>query len=240
MAARSWLSSRAVFWANLVFGLGLLSAVLYAYGPQALAALSLRSSPWSLAGFVAAVGLSILCLTWRWRFVLAGLDAAPGLAQLAMYRSAAHSVAVLVPSGKLGGDPLRAWLAVRAGVPAPSAIASTVADRTLEVGANAPFSIVFVLLLLQHGVPQIERALVTVVVVTAALSFGVVIAVRRLRRGVGLVSALVRRTGADRWSVVDTRLDVIEAAEEATARLSGQPLPNVGSDSASGWSRTSS
>lgn len=222
MAAVGWLNSRLVFWANLIVGVGLLAVVLYAYGGQAIAVLRLDRSLGDLAGFGVAVAASIVCLSWRWGFVLAGVHRAPSLWALVLYRSAAHSLAVLIPSGKLGGDPLRAFLAVRSGVPPAPSIASIAADRTLEVGASAPFSIIFATLLLQHGVPQIERALVTVTVATVALVVGVAIAVRRLQRGAGLVSALVRRIGADRWSVVDSRLDVITRSEEAAAELAGQ------------------
>jgi len=57
---------------------------------------------------------------------------------------------------------------------------------------------------------------------TVALAFGVALALRRLNRGAGLVSALVRRFGADRWSIVDSSMNVIEDAEAATATLAGQ------------------
>jgi uncharacterized protein (TIRG00374 family) len=177
------------------------------------------------SGFVVAFATvalaTLVCLSWRWSYILGGLSkpVPARLTILTLYRSAAHSLAVLVPSGKLGGDPLRVWLASRAGIPAANSIASTVVDRSLEMGASAPFSIVFAMLLLQHGVPQLEQVLVSVVVGTAALMLGAVVALRRLRRGAGLVSALVRSTGADRWPVVGSRMNVIEDSERATATL---------------------
>ena len=222
MSARRRISPRIIFWGNLAFGFAVLALVMRAYGGEAFAVLLSGRSPWSLVGFLAAVVLTIVTLTWRWGFTLSGLHRPPSLPRLVLYRSAAHSLAVLVPSGKLGGDPLRAWLVTRSGVPPAHAIASVVVDRTLEIGAKAPFSIVFVMMLLQHGVPQLERVLVTVAVATGALIVGVVVAIRRLQGGAGLVSALVRHTGADRWSVVDAQMQVISESESSTAELAGQ------------------
>ena len=218
------LNSKLLFWGNLVFGCAILAYVLRSYGAQALAILKLNVSPGFVVLFVLSALATILCLSWRWGYILTGLNKVlpVGLLNLTLYRSAAHSVAVLVPSGKLGGDPLRVWLASRKGIPTADLIASTAVDRTLEIGSSAPFSILFAVLLLQFGVPRLEQALVTVVVGTVALAFGVALALRRLNRGAGLVSALVRRFGADRWSIVDSSMNVIEDAEAATATLAGQ------------------
>jgi uncharacterized protein (TIRG00374 family) len=215
-------SPSAVFWVNLAVGLALFAYILFAYGARALAILSLDFSPVAATSFVAVAGSSIVCLAWRWGFILRGLSEPPALLALTMYRSAAHSLAVLVPSAKMGGDPLRAWLAARAGVPAPHAVAGTVVDRALEIGASIPFSIIFAVVLVQSGVPQLEKALVTMVAGAAALMFGVVFAIRRLRRGSGLASDIVRMTRVDRWSMIDTRMHIIEGAEEAIFAVSQQ------------------
>lgn len=218
------MNSKLLLWGNLVFGVAVLAYVLRSYGAQALAVLKMDISPGFVVLFAVSTLATILCLSWRWGYILTGLNNVlpVGLLNLTLYRSAAHSVAVLVPSGKLGGDPLRVWLASRKGIPTADLIASTVVDRTLEIGSSAPFSILFAVLLLQFGVPRLEQALVTVVVGTVALAIGVAMALRRLNSGAGLVSALVRRIGADRWSIVDSSMNVIEDAEGAAATLAGQ------------------
>jgi len=216
------LKSKLIFWGNLLLGVAIFTYVMRLYGAEALAILRFEISPAALAAFLGVSVSSIVCLSWRWGYILRGLSKPLSLTALVLYRSAGHSLEVLVPSGRLGGDPLRAWLAVRAGVPANHSIASTAVDRTLEIGATAPFSILFAMLLLQHGVPQLERAVVTVTVATAALALGIVMALRKLRSGSGLISALMRKTGADQWPVVDSSMDVIEASEQATVELAGQ------------------
>lgn len=216
------MKARIIFWANLALGAALLTFMLRAYGGPALDVLRVAPSWPLLAAFLVAVTATIVCLSVRWGFILRGLSAPPALLILTLQRSAGHSLAVLVPSGNLGGDPLRAWLANRVGVPAGDSIASVVVDRSLEIGSAAPFSIVFAALLLQHGIPEIQGALVTIITGTVAIGIGITLAVRRLRTGSGLVSALVRRVASGRRMLADAPMAVIESAEIATVQLSHQ------------------
>jgi len=215
--------AKVIFATNLLIGLGLLGFVLLRYGAPALETLGAMPSVPLLAAFVATVAATVVLLSWRWGRVLAGLCRPLSLPTLALYRSAAHSLAVLLPSGKLGGDPLRVWLAVRNRITPGHAIASVTIDRTLEIGSTAPFSMIFAFLLLQHGIPQLERAMATLVVATLGLGVGVVIAVYRLRRGIGVLTSFVRGTRLDRLRVVDSQMDVVEESDRAVARLVDQP-----------------
>jgi uncharacterized protein (TIRG00374 family) len=220
--------ARIIFVANLVIGLGLLAFVLWKYGGPALATLGAAPSAPLLAAFLATAFATLVCLSWRWGYVLSGLCGSPSLFRLTLYRSAAHCLAVLVPSGKLGGDPLRAWLASRDGVESGKVIASVAVDRTLELASNAPFSILFGFLLLQHGIPQLERVLITVVVGTLGLTLGIFVAVRRLRRGAGLVTPLVLSMRLDRFRLVDRQLDVMADSDASAARLVEQARRMLG------------
>lgn len=217
------MKARIIFWSNLALGAAILVFMLRTYGGPALDVLQSAPSVPLMATFLGVVATTITCLSYRWGFILRGLSKPPSLAILTLQRSAAHSLAVLVPSGKVGGDPLRTWLATQARVPTGDAIASVTVDRTLEIGSSAPFSVIFVALLLQHGIPELDSALATVVVGSVGLAIGVALAVRRLRSGTGLVSAFVRRSSADRLGFVRSQLEVIESAETATVRLLDQP-----------------
>lgn len=208
---------------NLAIGTLVLAWVLRNYGAPALGILGTDPSFALLAGFLAAAILSVLGLCWRWRYLLSGLGRPPSLWALALYRSAAHSLAILIPSAKVGGDPLRAWLAARRGADAEDAIASVAIDRTLEIGAATPFSIVFALLLIQQGIPELKQALATVAVGAVGLGIGVAVAVRRLRRGKGIVTVLVRNMRLDRLRVIRSQMETIEASEAAAARLIEEP-----------------
>ena len=211
--------AKAIFIGNLLIGAGLLVFVLWKYGGPALGILGASPSAPLLMGFLAAVVFTVVCLSWRWRYILVGVGEAPSLLRMALYRSAAHNLAVLVPSGKLGGDPLRAWLAVRDRVKPGEAVASVAIDRTIEIATTAPFSLIFGALLLQHGIPQLERVMVTVSVGTLGLAVGILIAVRRLRRGAGLVTPLVVSLKLDRFRFVDRQLNVLADSEASAAKL---------------------
>jgi uncharacterized protein (TIRG00374 family) len=220
--------AKVLFIGNLLIGAGLLAFVLWKYGGPALGILGAAPSVTLLVGFLAAVFSTLVCLSWRWDYILAGLDGNLSLWRVTLYRSAAHSLAVLVPSGKLGGDPLRAWLATRDGVGPGKALASVAVDRTLEIASNAPFSILFGFLLLQHGIPQLESVLVTVGVGTLGLAAATFVAVRRLHRGAGLVAPLVLSMRLDRFRLVDRQMDVLTDSDASAARLVAQPRRMLG------------
>lgn len=215
--------SKLIFSVNLILGVAILAYVLRAYGGEALAILSANPNPAYGLGVAVAAAATVLMLSWRWGFVMGGWHSPVGLVRLSLFRSAAHTLAVLVPSGKLGGDPLRAWLVARSGVSGGRAIGGVTVDRTLEIGSSAPFSVLFAVVLLQHGVPQLEQALVTVVMGTVALGIGVFVAVRRLRQGRGLVASLARSAPLRRLVAVDSRIDIAVDADKATADLVGRP-----------------
>jgi uncharacterized protein (TIRG00374 family) len=214
--------ARIVFFGNLGLGLLILGFVLWRYGRPALDLLGADPSIPLLLAFAATVGLSIACLSWRWGYLLAGLAQHLALGRLILYRSAAHSLALLIPSGKLGGDPLRAWLAIRSGIQPDAAVGSVAVDRAQEIGSTAPFSLIFAALLVQAEVPHLDRAFLTVAIGSLGLIGGIVLAVRRLRRGAGLVSALLRSTRLDRLSFIRSQSGWIEKSEEAIVRLAEQ------------------
>jgi hypothetical protein len=55
------------------------------------------------------------------------------------------------------------------------------------------------------------------------IGVGLVIAVRRLRSGAGIVTALVRAARLDRWPVVQGQIGLLEAAENDAATLIASP-----------------
>jgi uncharacterized protein (TIRG00374 family) len=206
---------------NLVVGVGALLWVLYAYGRPALALLARDPRPGALLGFVACVAAGFVCYALRWRILIG--SGAPRVATLAAMRAAGQSVSSLVPSAKLGGEPVRALLVTRAGVPAARAIATVAIDRTLEMGAAAPFACFYAATLLLRGVPAVQGALVTVSLAALALVIAVAVTVRRLRRGAGIVTAVARATGLDRLAAVERQMTLLADAEAEAARLVRAP-----------------
>jgi uncharacterized protein (TIRG00374 family) len=208
---------------NLVLGGAALAWLLWRYGGPALELLA-RAPSWGLlVAVVATVATGLAVDALRWRTLLAGVVPPPGLARLTAFRAAGQSVSALVPSARLGGEPLRMYLLARDGVAGPVAIASVVVDRTLEMGASTALGCLFAFVLVRAGVPQLGGALVTMGLVAASLVAGVAVTVRRLRRRAGLVTAMARITGLARVGAVARRLGTVAAAEEVTSRLAEQP-----------------
>lgn len=208
---------------NLVVGAVGLTWVLAHHGGAALALLGREPRPGWLAAFVVAIAAVFVVHALRWRLLLAGLGTHRMLGRLTAYRAAGQSLSSLVPSGKLGGEPLRAFLLARDGVTGTRAIASVAVDRALEIGAAAPFAFLYAALLLRRGVPELEGALASVTIAVAALAAGIAVTVRRLRRREGLVTAVARSTGLGRLRLVRQNMEVLEAAEEDVTRLIHQP-----------------
>jgi len=208
---------------NLVVAAGALGWLLWHHGGEALRLLADHHDPVRLAWFGTCVAGAVVLLALRWRVLLAGLGPAPGLARLTAFRAAGQSVSSLVPSGRLGGDPLRAWMLASDSVPPAGAIASVAVDRALELGAGSGFAVVFAWVLVQHGVPALRSSLVTVALGAVGLAVGFVVSARRLRGGAGLVTAVARGTRLDRLRAVRGRLATLRKAEDAAARLVEQP-----------------
>jgi glycosyltransferase 2 family protein len=212
---------------NLVVATGALIWVFGRLGGPALAVLASQPSPLLLVAFLLTLVAAIVSLAWRWRVLLAGLGTAPALRWLTAYRLAGQSLSTLIPSVKLGGEPLRVWLLREQHVSLGSGVASVVVDRTLEVGAGIAFACLFAAVLVQHGIPALQGLLVTMLLGAVGVVVGVVITVRRLRRGAGLVTAAVRSLGLDRFELVQGQVGTMAAAEADTVRLIDDP-PRMG------------
>ena len=208
---------------NLVVGIAALVWALHRFGGPALSLLSRAPSVPLLIAFVLAIALGLTASGLRWSVLLGGLGSHVALATLTACRAAGHSLSSLVPSGRMGGEPLRAYLAVQQGVPAPQAIASVTVDRTLEMGGGSVFAAVFGAVLVQQGIPALRGAAFTLGVAAIGLAIGVAFIVRRLRRGEGLVTAVASGTGLDRFGAVRARMATIGAAEGDVNELVGQP-----------------
>jgi len=92
----------------------------------------LAAVPVYLALWLATVALH----AFRWRMVLRRLGTDLPLARLARLWLAARAVGSVVPSGTLGGEPVRAKLLTASGMPAASAAGAVALDRSLELAGN--------------------------------------------------------------------------------------------------------
>lgn len=216
------MSRRHVFLAlNLGLGLGGLAWVLAQFGHGALALLAVHPSARLLAAFVLAVLAALATAALRWRLLLDTVGHAPGFAQLCAFRAASQSVSAVLPGGRLGGEPLRAWYAVQAGVPAPVAITTVAVDRATEMASSLAFVVAFALVLAARDVPGVERTVAGALVGAVSLVVAAALAVRKLRAG-GLLAPLVRSLARTRPGLAQ-HADLVADAEAAARRLLAHP-----------------
>src|SRR5262249_60536881 len=133
---------RFVVGVTLGRGGGGLAGALRGFGAPAVHILRQESSPLPLVGSLLVMAASVGMFPRRWGLLLRTLGTRIATTRLVRYRLAGQSLSQLVPSGRLGGDPLRAWLLVQDHVGGAPAIASVAVDRTLEWGASMIFSCV--------------------------------------------------------------------------------------------------
>jgi uncharacterized protein (TIRG00374 family) len=79
---------------------------------------------------------TVVVHAWRWRLILRQLGADLPLSHLARLWLAARAVGSLIPSGTLGGEPVRIQLLTAQGVPVARATGAVALDRTLELAGN--------------------------------------------------------------------------------------------------------
>lgn len=89
-------------------------------------------------------------LTWRWKVVLKsqGIEHV-NLVKLNKYRLVGQGVSFLTPSGKLGGEPVRAGLiSSRENIDFDKALSSVVIDRAIDVSASMMFFVLGLFIML--------------------------------------------------------------------------------------------
>jgi hypothetical protein len=208
---------------NLVVGTAALAWALHRYGEPALSLLARAPSAPLLAAFVLVIAAEFATCGRRWGVLLAALGSHVALGTLMACRAAGHSLSTLIPSGRLGGEPLRAYLVAQHGVPTPQAIASVAVDRTLDMGSGSVFAAIFGSVLVQQGVPALRGAAFTLGTAAIGLAVGVGFMIRRLRRGEGVVTAIASGIGLDRFGPVRARMGALGAAEGDVVALAAQP-----------------
>ena len=203
---------------NLTVGIVGLWYLLRQIGGPAVELLARRPSWLPLAAVVALMAVAVTLSAIRWRSCLPRA-AAPPILRMALFRAAGHCVEWLVPSGRLGGDPLRVYYLVADGLGIGPAGASVAVDRTLEMAATSIFASVFAVVLLRLGAPGLIRAMRVVWVATFGILVGATLAASRLRAGKGLVTPLVQASGLAALRPVRERLDDLRKAESTAADL---------------------
>jgi len=152
--------------------------------------------------YVGLVLVTVVLHAARWRMVLRRLGTELPLGLLGRLWLAARAVGWLIPSGSLGGEPVRAQLLTTSGMPAPSAAGAVAFDRALELAGNTIVGPLFVAVALALGAGSDTGALAAGAFALAGLTLLALVYIRG-RRGRPALVPLARpllRIAPARWS----------------------------------------
>jgi len=163
----------------------------------------------------------LAAMAWQW---LLPKDHALGLGSACYLSTIGFGVNWLLPVAMVGGEAVRAHLLVRRGNAGDEAVASVVADKTIQVATQAAFAILGLALLVAVGAGT--QLLTGLAVGTAALVV-VLLAFYMAQRHGGLQAAMragSRLLGADRGHRLRVSGDAVEAALQRTYDRRGRLL----------------
>lgn len=138
--------------AAAVLGLAVVIALVAWQGVDTLVG-ALAVGGWRLVVLPVYFLLVLAITAVSWTLLLPPDETPPMTPGLALYLSSiSHSVNFLLPVGMVGGEAVRALLMIRRRRPAATAIASQIADKTVQVATQVAFAVLGLLLLVVHGV----------------------------------------------------------------------------------------
>ena len=200
--------------ASLVAGLVALGLLYRTFGLEETAAAFSRLRPTYLLAYLSIACVVRLGYSVRWRLVARVLSAVPGLARFVAARLAGDAVSSLIPSGGVGGDPLRIALVYADGLGGPKASAGVAIDRLMEVTGNMLCAVAYVTAFwFTHAVAGSPRAPVVLIATLLLLLLCLAIPMALLHRGVRPFTPLVggwllRATGRAReWAAALARTE---------------------------------
>jgi len=197
-------------------GLAAVALLCWRFGVADLAAafhqLSLRCVVIYLTlGSAACVGYAL-----RWRLVARALGAVPALPRFVAARLAGDATGALLPTGRIGGDPLRVGLVYGDGVSGAQASAGVAIDRIVELISNVFCGAAYVSIFSLSRSAGGDRAAHVLVATMGILLVLIVLPLVFMRYGIRPLAPLYWLPGkgrAARW------LDAVQRTEAHVMRL---------------------
>ncbi|MFN3476682.1 MAG: flippase-like domain-containing protein [Candidatus Methylomirabilales bacterium] len=166
----------------LLAGLALFASLLLKVGPMIVYA-HLRNLGWRFLLIFPPYAFGYLLHTLGWKVTLK--ERQLPLSKLFSFRMAGEAINYLTPSASLGGEPVKAYLLKRAGIPLEEGLASVVVAKTAMTTAQLVFTMGGILLaLLQTPNPRPQTSvLVSATALALALSFALTFFLAIQRQG---------------------------------------------------------
>lgn len=175
-----------------ILGLAVIIGLVAWQGVNALAE-ALAVAGWSLLLLPLYFLGVLLLMALSWMLLLPPGESPPLRPSLAWYLTTiSHSVNFLLPVGMVGGEAVRTLLMIRRGHRADTAIASQIADKTVQVATQFAFAVLGLLLLILVGVDGPLALALTAGIVALGAAFGAFYWVQR-RGAVGVGARWIAR-----------------------------------------------
>lgn len=177
--------------ASVVLGIGLLVFVLVKYPIKTVINAFSHVTP-SLVILYLCTSLTIMTLfAIRWNFVMKTMGRTLTLRESFSFRVIDYGLSYITPSGKAGGEPIRAALLTTKGIPFREGLANVTTDKSIELSVSVVFFVMGLLILaighpLSIGV-RLFLILLSLSVISLIITFYV-----RILRGKTVFTAIYR------------------------------------------------
>jgi len=176
---------------SLVLGVVILVLVMAKYPFKEVLSTFSHITPKLLIAYLIVSFTIMFLFAVRWNYVMKTLGHKLPLRESFCYRVIDYGLSYITPSGKAGGEPIRAALLTRTGMSFKEGLANVTTDKTIELTVSVSFFI-FGMLTLALGYPLPIGLRVFVIVMCAFLIFVIWKFYSRVMRGKPVFTALYR------------------------------------------------
>lgn len=177
--------------ASLVLGVVILVLVMLKYPFKDVISTFSHITPKLLIAYLCISFTIMFLFAVRWNFVMKTLGHKLPLSQSFCYRVIDYGLSYITPSGKAGGEPIRAALLMRNGIPFKEGLANVTTDKTIELTVSVSFFI-FGILTLALGYPLPMALRVFLVLLSTFLIFLIFKFYSRVMKGKPVFEALYK------------------------------------------------
>jgi uncharacterized protein (TIRG00374 family) len=177
--------------ASIVLGVGLLAFVLVKYPIKNVVTTFSHVTP-NLVIMYLCISFTIMFLfTVRWNFVMKTMGRNLTIKESLSFRIIDYGISYITPSGKAGGEPIRAALLTTKGIPFREGLANVTTDKSIELSVSVIFFVIGLLILaIGHPLPlglRIFLVLLSLSLITLIIAF-----YTRIMKGKPIFSAIYR------------------------------------------------
>ena len=211
----------------LVLSLFTLVALLYQIGPMRIYAEAAKVGLAGMAIILLPSTVMYLLDFVGWRLAFGAHASAVSFIQVFVIRAAGEVVNATTPTGGVGGEPVKAYLLERYGIPMVDGFASVIIAKTTMTIAQIAYILVgiglgFWLLLPSRGTSWFSLTITAMVASLGLVLFGIALFIMIQRRGLFMTLFTLLRKCRLRIAALETRQHKLLALDQAILAFSSQ------------------